>query len=63
LDLLLLIGSTVASSGPHLLHLCFSLKVADEGAIGGLDGVIYALDLLIEHVLEVLIGLRLGHEG
>jgi hypothetical protein len=67
LDVLLLssrsIGSATARPGPHLLPLGFGLEVANKGAIGGRNSVIYTLYLFIEHVLKVLVGFGLGHES
>ena len=67
MDVLLLSSRSVCSAparaASHLLDLGFGLEVADEGTVGGRDRVVHTLDLLVEHVLEVLIGFRLGHEG
>ena len=68
MDILLLLGgrsirSATARPASYLLHFRFGLEVADKGTIGGRNRVIYALDLLVEHVLEVLVGVRLGHES
>ena len=67
MDILLLgsrsIRSTTARRGPHLLSLGVGLKIADKGAVRCRYGVIHTLYLLIEHVLKVLVGFWLGHEG
>jgi len=67
MDVLLLgsrsVCSATARAASYLLNLGLSLEVADEGTIGGRDSVIHTLDLLVEHVLEVLVGFRLGHES
>ena len=57
------IRSATASTASYLLHLGFGLEVANKGTIGGRDSVIHTLDLFVEHVFEVLVGFRLGHEG
>ena len=43
-----------------LLSLC--LEVANEGSRGCRDGIVNSLDLLVQHVLQVLFYLRISHQ-